>query len=222
MKQVEGIWLPDGDTHFEAHLRKGKLFNGAGTYQYVKIEMALAECEDRRGLAVDVGAHVGLWTRVLAYHFKSVVAFEPVPLLVNCWKANCGKILNAELRHVALSDGGSDHIGMEPALENSGNCRVYRAESTSTLSVAASSLDRQAGLDGLDFLKIDVEGWEEFVVRGGEQLIRSRKPVVVVEQKPGNAEAYGLRRRGAEELLQSWGARKLWERSGDVCMGFKK
>ena len=30
-------------------------------------------------VALDVGAHVGIWTRRLTHKFKTVVAFEPVP-----------------------------------------------------------------------------------------------------------------------------------------------
>ena len=73
----------------------------------------------------------------------------------------------------------------------------------------------------IDLLKIDVEGWEVQVVRGGERVIRECKPVVVVEQKPGHAEAYGFGRRDAVDLLASWGAEVAWEKAGDVCMRWK-
>ena len=39
-------------------------------------------------MALDVGAHVGIWSRRLAEKFKTVVAFEPVPKHIECWKKN--------------------------------------------------------------------------------------------------------------------------------------
>ncbi|RWD13572.1 MAG: FkbM family methyltransferase, partial [Mesorhizobium sp.] len=62
------------------------------------------------------------------------------------------------------------------------------------------------GLAGIDFLKIDVEGFEKPILEGGEQTIRRERPVIIIEQKPtatpsATAEAVLLRstcsRRGA-------------------------
>jgi hypothetical protein len=49
-----------------------------------------------------------------------------------------------------------------------------------------------------DFLKVDVEGAELLVLRGGEGLLRRDRPAILFESGPGSAERYGLSR---EELF---------------------
>ena len=42
-----------------------------------------------------------------------------------------------------------------------------------------------------DFLKLDIEGYEPFALRGAAKLIERSKPVILIEQKPITAR-YGL------------------------------
>lgn len=220
MKSVEGIWLPDDDTHFEFHLRQGEKFCGCGTYQFRKIQAAVGVVpKDRRRHAVDVGAHVGLWSRVLCHYFDGVTAFEPVPDLSLCLAANLEGIDNVDVVDVALSSESTPTLHMTRPGENSGNWAVSRDGVRSDLVVKAETLDSYDLVD-VDLVKIDVEGWERDVLFGGERTIREYKPIVVVEQKPGNAERYGVERLAAVELLKSWGASLLWVKSGDYCMGW--
>jgi FkbM family methyltransferase len=225
MKQVEGIWLPDSDTHFEAHLRAGQPFEGKGTYQFHKIQLAIAATpETRRGLAIDVGAHVGLWSRVLARTFFQLEAFEPVPYLRECWNANLAGYENTQLHPFAVSNE-SGEIDLHVVEANSGNCRVHcddDGEDVWTLDkTTAVALDDWPFDRRLDLLKVDVEGWELRVVQGAERAIKHDRPVVVVEQKPGHAERYGMGRRDAVDLLEAWGMSVAWEKAGDVCMRWK-
>ena len=46
------------------------------------------QCISKFDVALDIGAHVGIWSRRLAEKFKTVVAFEPVPSHIECWKKN--------------------------------------------------------------------------------------------------------------------------------------
>jgi FkbM family methyltransferase len=221
VKNVQGIWLPDSDDHFEFHLRQGEKFRGAGTYQMRKIVAAIdATFKDRRRLAIDVGAHVGLWTRVLCPSFSRVVAFEPVPDLLLCLAANLEGINNIEVYDVALSSTSVSSLSMTAPGSNSGNWAVSCSVEEAHIEVPARTLDSY-GFTGVDLVKIDVEGWEREVLLGGEETIRSCKPVVVVEQKPGNAERYGVGQLAAVDLLKSWGAEVLWIKAGDYCMGWR-
>lgn len=229
MKKIEGWNLPDSDIHFGEHLGKGARYRNRGTYQFKKIAAALNQMT-RTGMAnqvaIDVGAHVGFWSFVLADWFAHVVAFEPVPELVACFESNMDGLRNVTLRPVAVSHEPGE-LFMSAAHKNTGNCSIARFPADPTWTVQATTLDAEClgggSLEGearVGFIKIDVEGWELEVVRGGEQLIRACRPFMVVEQKPGNAERYGFRQHEAVELLQSWGARVLWEKSGDFCLGW--
>lgn len=222
MKEVNGIWLPDNDTHFEHHLKKGELVNGKGTYQLKKIKAAMKYVHpDRKRLAVDVGAHVGLWTRVLAQDFRQVFAFEPVPELIECWKMNAPT--NAYLYECALSCVPGN-LDMEVCGDNSGNTHVApnSLDGTSkTISIPCTCLDRMNFEDPIDFLKIDVEGWECPVVQGAVETIVRDRPVIVIEQKPNNAERYGRKRQEALQNLLKLGYIEMWEIAGDHCLVHK-
>lgn len=219
MKQHKEIWLPDDDTHFTAHLDKGPLYMGAGTYQMKKIEMALAQVTDWQG-AVDIGAHVGLWSRVLADKFYYLWAFEPVPNLRECYARNLTSRQNTRvvLHPVALGSAAG-HVYIDPIPANSGNACV--TDDTTKIKVLMQTLDHFRLYErGVSFIKIDVEGYELEVVKGGEKTIKACRPVMVIEQKKGHGQRYGFGETAAVDLVLTWGAKLLWHRAGDYCLGW--
>lgn len=219
MKEICGIWLPDDDTHFEKHLEAG-----AGTYQEKKFLAALEVIPDnRRRTAIDVGAHVGLWSRRMAAHFDRVIAFEPHPLLVECYRKNLHDRDNVLLFGAIVTDKErkGDRASVTYVPGNSGNTHVeINQPGNDTRSVRTTALDEMQ-FDDVDLVKIDVEGWEVPVVLGARETLLKHKPFVVIEQKPDNAERYGLARFDALYLLQSLGMVVLWEKSGDFCLGWE-
>lgn len=203
MKQVLGIWLPDDDTHFPAIIEVGPQFAGAGTYQLNKLQAAFPFIKNFRH-AVDVGAHCGLWSRVLARCFSHLTAFEPLERHCECFRRNVevdGAFV--VLHTLALGDRNDD-------------VRLSSPEMTSGSTAISEDGEHIAGMNTLDFMihgrptidfiKIDTEGYDEKVLHGGEITIRRDKPCVIVEQKRGSQERHGLAETGAIELLQSWGA----------------
>lgn len=209
---VQGVHLPEYDTHFGCHLEKGPVINGKGTYQLLKFEKALTLCR-RRAHAVDVGAHVGLWSMQMVRHFRWVTAFEPLPIHAHCFRQNLRSDFNIELFAHGLADKPGV-LKFDVGGENSGNAHVGQSAGE---EVKVETLDAME-VDTIDFLKIDVEGFELQVIHGGEKTIRRDRPVMVVEQKKGNAERYGVRQTAAVETLVRWGAKVAWERSGDFCL----
>jgi FkbM family methyltransferase len=214
MKQVNGIWLPKCDTHFAKALADSPVVDGHGTYQLVKIEKCLA-VTGRRRVALDIGAHVGLWTMILAKHFQMVHAFEPVQQLRKCWELNTEHCNNVIVQPVALGECFSV-VGMEYTPDNTGNSRI---DNSGGVQVPMLTLDGLS-IAGIDFIKIDVEGFEYNVLCGAEITIRQQRPVVLIEQKPGNAEVYGRKRFDASALLELWGMKLLWDKAGDRCYGW--
>lgn len=213
MQLVNGVYLPDGDTHFAEFFSRGS----DRQYQGEKIAAGVRACkQDRRRLALDIGAHVGLWSRPLADAFDSLRAFEPVPEHCECWEANMRGVDNATLHPVALAKV-SGSLAFEPAGANSGNWRV--GDGTGRLQFQAFTLD-EFGFQDVDFIKIDAEGYEYNILLGGEATIRKQRPVVVVEQKPGHGRRYGEGDRAAVQLLENWGAHVLWSKAGDYCLGW--
>ena len=213
MKQIRGMWFPDGDQHFKAQLAANPLVDGRGTYQHKKYIGALPFVRGR-GHAVDIGAHVGLWSRLMAIDFERVTSFEPMPEHLECFRANLAGVKNIRLHEVALSDAGP--VSLKMPHDNTGNTHV----ADDGVPVETRTLDSYR-LREIDFLKIDVEGFELPVLLSGEKTIKRERPTIIIEQKPnGNAERYGRGRFDALDLLKSWGAVVQWEISGDFLLTF--
>lgn len=210
MKQIEGFWVPDYEEKIKALPYQRNKFLAA-------VEIISRE---RRGLAIDVGAHVGLWTVQMLEVFKQVIAFEPDPEKHECFMRNLsGEFMAASasrcfLLRIAL--GNVDrHVSLN---QKTGTSLKTHVNLTTKGDVVMLRLD-DLGIVGVDFLKVDCEGFDYFVMVGAEKTIRRDKPVIVTEQKPGApSKRYGIDDQKAIMLLQSWGYTVHVEINGDFIM----
>lgn len=230
MKKIAGIWFPDGDQHFASQMAIGPTIEGKGTYQFKKYAAALEYLpKARRRFALDIGGHVGLWARVMAMDFQHVLSFEPLQAHIDCWEKNLEGVANATLVQCALGNEECD-IRVHMPEDNTGHAHVLEQDGDlvkcfrlDDMAASFELFNTHGGAnvwDELDFIKIDVEGFETFVIEGAEQTIKRHRPLIVVEQKPGNAERYSIGQHGAVRLLESWGMREIWVMSGDHLMGW--
>ena len=230
-KLVGGVWLPATETHFVDWMmtsKRARVVDGKRTYQYHKLEAALAhQPPERRRVALDIGAHVGLWAMWLTRDYDRVEAFEPVPLFAGILPFNVD-MARCTLHRTALgAEAGT--ISIVVPLEQTGGAHVAARAPVNVKYNPAGETDtwhaiEVVTLDSLDFptvdfIKIDVEGWEPQVLRGAKETIRRCRPNIVVECK-GNDTAYGETRDAAKTLLESWGMKPLQVLSGDWIMGW--
>ena len=209
MKQIGDIWLPDSDTHLEQF----RSIRESGEYQLGTLHSALSYVRDFR-LGLDIGAHCGLWCMHLLKYFYKVIAFEPVPEHLSCLARNAGAA-NVQVVPCALGAvNGKVRIRVEG--ENTGHTHV---DDAGELEVEMIALDTLA-LEEVGFIKIDVEGYEYHVLRGGRKTIRKNRPVICLEQKAHGF--YGLSPTAGVALLQSWGYRVLAQVRDDYIMGWGK
>lgn len=221
-----GWWLPDGEAHLQEWMLKvNRRVAGRLTYQCHKYEAARSYVRARR-VAVDVGAHVGLWSWMMAQDFARVIAFEPMAEHRACFEKNVA----AMETHVTLNDcalgakpgkvrlarrtpNSSGDTGVEPMTR--ANLETQREEDL----VALRTLDEFA-LPVLDFLKIDCEGYELFVLQGARETLKRCKPCIIVEQKPetGMVARYGVGARDAVTFLERLGARVRRAIQGDYIL----
>ncbi len=229
-KPFGGIWLPETEVHLVDWMRRAKgakTVDGKRTYQYLKLEAAMRyQPSNRQRIALDIGAHVGLWSMWMVGMFEYVEAFEPVPLFYEILPWNVTEP-NYTLHRHALGDK-PDTVSMNVPLESTGASHVaddraavnekFDGEIGTWNGIKVVTLD-SLEFDMVDFIKIDVEGWEPKVLRGGEDTIRHCKPNIIVECK-GNDTAYGEAKNAAIDLLQSWGMRQRQVLAGDFIMGW--
>ncbi len=214
MKKFDSWYFPDGEIHLiENMAATNKKRDGRLTYQCTKYETAFFYA-DKTMCAIDVGAHVGLWSYFLARDFKHVYAFEPVQNHIECFEKNLESAQNVTLYKTALGkEHGSVNIDTNP--QSSGDAFIR-----GNGAIPLAPLD-SFGLNNIGLIKIDCEGYESNVIAGAVNTIKKNKPVVIVEQKRDMSEKYGLPKLSAVKMLQDMGAVLKNEISGDYILAWE-
>ncbi len=150
-------------------------------------ELVLVErFADPSGTFVDVGAHRGAYLSRARGRFRRLVGIEPNPELAAYLK-RVFPPAEAEILAVGLSEREGTLALHVP--EVAGKLVASRASFDSaalggvphrTVEVPVRTLDR-LGLERVAFLKIDVEGHELAVLRGGTATLSRDRPVLLVE-----------------------------------------
>ena len=86
------IWIPDAENWSSWGLK------------YEQRQFNRIKSELKGNVAMDVGAHVGIWTLRLSEYFNQVICFEPLLKHVECHNENCKSLNNVILNEVALSN----------------------------------------------------------------------------------------------------------------------
>ena len=213
MKEHRGWWFPDGETHFQKMLDKSVAKGGPVRYQYQVRDRSFNYLK-KFDLALDIGANVGLWSKDLCDRFRHVIAFEPVELFRECLLRNVTKN-NFEVQPIALGDENT-MVNMIITEQNMGHTHVDPA-SFGQGTVPVRRLD-DLNITGIDYIKIDCEGFEYKIIQGAEQTIRDSRPIVVVEQKPHGT--YSDNQHAAIDLLRQFGMKRLDQVKDDWIMGY--
>lgn len=139
-------------------------------------------------LAIDVGANMGLWSYAMAKSgmFEKVLAFEPNPTLTGDLKRAGFK--NVTVIHKAVSSApGTSHLKIPKqgdvllsgwaSLENQIDIDTDEFQELLVETVRLDDLN----LDGVGFIKIDVEGHELNVLEGARRFLSTNQPVCLIE-----------------------------------------
>jgi FkbM family methyltransferase len=200
--RVLAALLPPGDRSFLAHTPGGGrvrlryrevigfLLLLHRSFERAEVE-TLMEAARPGTVAVDVGANVGIFTIPLAHAVGAdgaVWAFEPLPENIDRLRANVVENQLANVKLVAAAAADTDgalpfHIAGDSAFGSTG--QVFSDWDTGrSLTVPAVRLDtewRAHGTPSVSVVKIDVEGAELAVLRGSQDVIRSCRPILLVE-----------------------------------------
>lgn len=148
----------------------------------------------RRGdVAIDIGANLGYYTRPLADIVGAegkVYAVEPVPVIFSVLERNVRGCCNVHLLNYAL---GKEECDVEMANDSVAEVGYF---GTGRNFVSEGALSRSAvrftarmrrgsdlfgGLERIDFIKCDIEGYERVVMPELRPLIERHHPTVLIE-----------------------------------------
>ena len=125
MKKVFDWWLPNSDKHIAEKLEEQSPVNRGFNYQTQQRDYALSfalKYASRNKVAIDIGAHVGLWSVDMANHFKELICFEPVEENKKCLIKNleARDIKNYKLYGCVLGEGDGS-VNLNTDEKNTGN-----------------------------------------------------------------------------------------------------
>ena len=162
---------------FYLHHTEPTFLEEAGNGQQAQRDNSLKYVKSWRN-ALDIGANVGEWARPLAKVFNKVICFEPNPNFRQCFEKNITED-NVVLHPYGLSS--HSHNAEQGTNDTHLNFVVGDTEPRDG-DIECRSLDSFEFTD-IDYIKIDVDGFEIPVLRGAEHTLRQNNPVINIEMK---------------------------------------
>lgn len=147
-------------------------------------------------IGIDVGANVGVHTLTMAKLVQikkdsKIYSFEPHPLIIEKLKKNINlnELDNVEIINKGLSDESGEAIlySFDTEAPHQGIASLYQEHSTSLknkIKIQLVTLDEFAlerKMKKLDFIKVDTEGNDLKVLKGGKKIIKELRPYIVLE-----------------------------------------
>lgn len=144
---------------------------------------------------LDIGANLGYYSTMMAKQCGpkgKVIAFEPIPVFAEIFRKNTRKYPQVQLQQVAL---GTEEgivkmsIPMRDGVIRHGLTQVVdsadHTESAADFEVQMVKGDdvmkHHYALSKVDFIKCDVEGYEQFVMPSFEETINTSLPIIQIE-----------------------------------------
>ncbi|MDP9226524.1 MAG: FkbM family methyltransferase, partial [Actinomycetota bacterium] len=169
-------------------------------------------------VVIDVGANVGdSLALVRDVGEFAILCIEPEPSYFWCLQANARQFKNVEVLQLALADGTTEQ---STALSsNRGTASIDRAAGGSVpLTTLDEVIELRPAFAQARLVKVDTDGSDLSVIRGGASFLRKVRPVLFFEYDP----AFFLWEEAEETvaLLARMGYRTMlfWDNTGDFLV----
>jgi FkbM family methyltransferase len=167
---------------------------------------------------LDIGAQSGCFSLAARYYPNTIWhSFEPDPsnysLLLDNLKLN--NIHNVNTYETALSDKVGEatlkicdfHKGLNTLGEN---LIRFSPENSINCIVETNTIDNLFLSKKIDLIKIDTEGSEYDIIKGGIQTIEKYKPKILLEYYQDNLNQFGKKTNDIDELLEEINYKISW------------
>ena len=199
----------------------GELWEQDSLYQFFKnID------KTKQYTIVDIGAQSGLYSLFAKFlPFCTFYAFEPFPVTFDILNENIklNNINNVITHNLAISDKigtailntSCSHNGLHTLGEN-----PQRFKDIIPMEVKTTTLDNFFSSQ-VDYIKIDTEGYEYFILKGGKEIIKKYKPVLQIEYNAINMAQCGVSESMLDELIEEIGYVIIGRASEEILLMHK-
>jgi FkbM family methyltransferase len=162
---------------------------------------------------VDIGANVGLYSLYAKFLPKSqFYSFEPYKFTYDILNDNIklNDITNVKTYNFGIADKKGKtilnvcltHDGLHTMGDN-----PLRFSNITPMEVEIDTLDNIFFNNNIkvDFIKIDTEGYEYFILKGGEQTIKTYKPIIQLEFNETNMRQCNINPRDLDNYIMELG-----------------
>lgn len=152
-----------------------------GIYEESTIEFICRRMR-KGGIFLDIGANIGaisIPVKKLRPDLE-VTCIEAAPWIYNYLKINVevNKLTKIELINKAISDKNGKQVDFFSPKDKFGKGSLAPVFTDHAVKVETTTLDKLVGTDpnrAIDFIKVDVEGFEAMIFRGGKEFLSSAK-----------------------------------------------
>jgi FkbM family methyltransferase len=166
-------------------------------------------------IVIDAGAYIGDHT--IAYSRAAgvdgnVFAFEPNPVAFECLEYNMKNLPNV----TCFKQGLGSKIESKGLTNYGGNYGINHL--TEGHGISITTID-ELGMFGVDFIKIDVEGYELEILKGATETLKKFKPVLLIEINRGTLKREGIKEQDIFYFLDRFGYKYKNIYEGQPLMG---
>ena len=186
---------------------------GRGIWQKNVIEYFYNLIEDET-CVVDIGAQSGAFSLLAKYFpYTEFHCFEPDPTNFSLLEKNIAlnELSNIAAYQLALSNTIGPQI-LNTNISHSGLHTLGKSPNfgSNPIEVHTSTLDDFFEDKKVDLIKIDTEGGEYNILKGGIDLITTYKPKILLEYHEGNLSQFNISLQDLNELIESIGYKIEW------------
>jgi FkbM family methyltransferase len=189
------------DSDYQWHINNG--LNEPYTRELDIVKAYLSRFPTCNNTYIDIGAHIGTTCLPYSRLFKEVHAFEPNTISYYLLKMNI-EINNIEnIKHYNMAIYNKKKTCT--ILKHSENTGCYYIKESDEIegSIPMVKLDDMIYDNPIDFIKIDTEGSELFVLEGAHDLILKNKPLINIETNNCSDKYFGYNKERIFEFLKS-------------------
>lgn len=166
----------------------------------------LEQYPKKNNTCIDIGGHIGTTSLPYSRLFKNVVAYEPNKVSYDFFIENIA--LN-NITNVTVYNKGAFNKSMHCTVvqHDGGNSGCYYIKECSpdiVNSIEVVKLDDTQLPTPIDFIKIDTEGSELYVLEGAVNIIKRWKPLIQVETNSSSDKYFGYNKSKIFDFLSNF------------------